>query len=189
MSCASQDALRDYALNELSGEERRQVEAHLGACEACAEELQGLRLTTAALRVLPDVEIPRRIAFVSDKVFEPSRVARFFGSVWKSAAQLGFASACLLAGAIVFSAVHRPVVEGRNLPSVSIDEAVQKAVAQVRAEDARNTDLALAKVERKYDEKQRALMISVQENFEVMQKRLSSYTLLASTDAMRTGGQ
>ena len=44
------------------------------ACGDCALELDQLRLTTAALRTLPDREIPQRIAFVSDQVFEPSRV-------------------------------------------------------------------------------------------------------------------
>jgi len=42
------------------------MEQHLAACGDCALELDQLRLTTAALRTLPDREIPQRIAFVSD---------------------------------------------------------------------------------------------------------------------------
>ena len=99
-----------------------------------------LRLTTAALRTLPDREIPQRIAFVSDKVFEPSPFRRFFG------ARLGFASACVLAAALVVSAWHfsdayRPaevqtVVHTASVSPQQINDAVAKAVAQVRTEDA-----------------------------------------------------
>lgn len=196
MTCTQKDSIRDYVLEELAGAERKAVESHLAGCGECAEELAGLRMTTAALRILPDVEIPRRIAFVSDKVFEPSRVARFFGGFWNSAARLGFASACLLAGALVFSAVHRPMAVGTEVKAVAagaaqvdVDAAVRRAVAQVREEDAKNAKVALAAVEQKYDRKQRALMISVQESFEVMQKRMSSSTMLASLDAGRDSGR
>lgn len=194
MTCTQKDLVRDYAMEELNGAERKAMETHLAGCGECTDELAGLRVTTAALRILPDMEIPRRIAFVSDKVFEASPVARFFGGFWNSAARLGFASACLLAGAVVFSALHRPaevrtVVQAANYPPTDVAAAVQMAVAQVRREDARNAKAALAAVEQKYDQKQRALMISVQESFEVMQKRMSSSTMLASLDAGRDSGR
>ena len=41
---------------------------------------------------LPDEEIPQRIAFVSDRVFEPS----WWQTVWRSGPAMGFASAVLL---------------------------------------------------------------------------------------------
>src|SRR5579862_872358 len=88
------EALRDYAFGELPAERHPELERHLGICGECATELDRLRLTTAALRTLPDREMPQRIAFVSDKVFEPSPVTRFFAGWWNSAARLGFASAC-----------------------------------------------------------------------------------------------
>ena len=92
--------------------------------------------------MLPDREIPQRIAFVSDKVFEPS----FFGGIWNSAAGWDSLSACVMAAALIVSAYHRPGGDpdrvqqrrqphGRQLRSRSND-AVAKAVAQVRAEDA-----------------------------------------------------
>src|SRR5580693_2281511 len=135
--CARAEALRDYAFDEqLPQDERRAMEQHLAGCGACATELDQLRLTAAALRTLPDREIPQRIAFVSDRVFEPSAFRRF----WNSGARLGFASACVLASALVVSAWHyRPAAEIHTVTQVAsaseINAAVAKAVAQVRAED------------------------------------------------------
>ena len=71
MSCSPFD-LRDYYLKELTDPQQRQVESHVKDCSACREELERLRLTQAALFSLRDEEIPQRIAFVSDPVFEPS---------------------------------------------------------------------------------------------------------------------
>lgn len=196
MSCERIEEIRDYAFDELSEGARQDVERHAGACGECAAELHRLQLTTAALRILPDREIPQRIAFVSDKVFEPSPVARFFREIWNSGAKLSFLSACLLAGALGYFAWHRPVeirtvVQASNADvSGQVDRAVKLAVAAVREEDQRAARLEIAKVEKKYEERQQALMVSVQENFEVMQKRLSSYTMLASNDMTRAeGGQ
>src|SRR5580698_1151122 len=107
-SCARAEALRDYAFDELSQDERRTMEQHLATCGACVTELDGLRLTASALRTLPDREIPQRSAFVSDRVFEPSAWRRF----WNSGARLGFASACVLAAALVVSVwLYRPAAE------------------------------------------------------------------------------
>ena len=82
-TCNRIDEVRDYAFDEGfdkgNGSARAFFQQHLAACEHCAQELDRLQFTTAALRVLPDREIPQRIAFVSDKVFEPSPVARWFG--------------------------------------------------------------------------------------------------------------
>jgi len=78
------EALQDYVFDELPHGEREAIEQHVAACSECALELDRLRMTTAALRTLPDREIPQRIAFVSDKVFEPSWFHRF----WNSGAQL-----------------------------------------------------------------------------------------------------
>src|ERR1700693_446222 len=107
-TCDRAEALRDYAFDEMAGGELRSMEQHIAACSNCAAELDRLRLTTGALRMLPDREIPQRIAFVSDKLFHPSPVARFFLGFWNSAARLGFASAIVLAVALIVSAYHRP---------------------------------------------------------------------------------
>src|SRR4051794_14877998 len=88
-ACARAELLRDYAFDELAGSKRHAMEQHLTQCSDCAVELDRLRLTTAALRILPDQEVPRRIAFVSDKVFEQGWLESRFGSLWNSAARLG----------------------------------------------------------------------------------------------------
>ena len=96
MSCSPFD-LRDYFFEELGSTERHQVESHLSACTACREELARLRATQAALLRLPEEEIPRRIAFVSDKVFEPSRAARWWAAFSLRVPKLAFSLALLLA--------------------------------------------------------------------------------------------
>ncbi len=152
-------------------------------------ELDRLRVTTAALRTLPDREIPQRIAFVSDRVFEPSWFRRF----WNSGAQMGFASACVLAAAIVVSAWHfsgvkttevRTVVQAASVPAEQINAAVAEAVAQVRAENAEMIKAA----ERRRDIEYQAQMNAVSESFSVLQKRLNlSYARLSSSELPGAG--
>ena len=50
---------------------RQDAESHVAACADCQDELAGLRVTLDAMATLREEELPRRIAFVSDKVFEP----------------------------------------------------------------------------------------------------------------------
>lgn len=182
------EALRDYALGELPADRRPELEQHLGICAECTLELDRLRLTTAALRTLPDREIPQRIAFVSDKVFEPSPVSRFFGGFWNSAARLGFASACVFGAALVVSAYHRPVevhtvVQAANTDvSKQVNDAVVKAVAQVKIENAREIEAVGHKYEQEYQER----MSTVAENFEVLQKQVGT-SLMAFNDVRGTG--
>lgn len=204
-SCDRLDDLRDYAMGELAQDARVGLERHLAGCGECAAELEALQLTTTALRSVADREIPQRIAFVSDKVFEPSPVARWFAGFWNSAARLGFASACVLSAAVVFAVAHRPAaVEPQtaavtvNQASISraevqkqIDEAVTRAVAQVRSEDAATsaklTAAALAQADARHEKEHRALLVAMEENLTVMQKRLSTYTMLAANDSVRFG--
>lgn len=47
------DRLSAYLDDELSPAERQAVDAHLGVCTACTEELEGLRRVIAAARALP----------------------------------------------------------------------------------------------------------------------------------------
>jgi hypothetical protein len=166
------------------------MEQHLAGCAECALALDQLRLTTAALRTLPEREIPQRIAFVSDRVFEPSLFRRFWNA--------GFASACVLAVALVVSAWHvaavyrpgetRPAVQTASVSQEQINTAVASAVAQVRTQiaekDAQMIQTAVQNSERKHDAEYRNQMAAIGENFMVLQKRLSlSYAGLASNDA------
>ncbi len=68
--------LRDYLLEELDARERAEIESWLAGSAEGREELERLRATHSALLSLPAEEPQRRIAFVSDKIFEPSPWAR-----------------------------------------------------------------------------------------------------------------
>ena len=124
-------------------------------CQPCREELDRLRLTEAALFSLRDEEIPQRIAFVSDKVFEPSPWRRWWAAFWGSSARLGFASAAMLSAALVVFALRDrlpasgPVASARALPcrraaaseaeiQQRIDAAVHKAVAEIEARQSQS---------------------------------------------------
>jgi anti-sigma factor RsiW len=196
-SCGRAGALRDFAFDELPSDQRREMEEHLAACGDCALELDRLRVTTAALRILPDREIPQRIAFVSDQVFQPSVFARF----WNSGARLGFASACVLAAAIVLSAwhvsaVYRPPSQAMaqvvtaSAPADVIHAAVAQAVAQARAEDAQMIQAAVQTAEKKRDAEYRGQMVALYENFDVLRKTLNrSYVAQLGTNEASGAGQ
>ncbi|MGD1090363.1 MAG: hypothetical protein ABSB35_00065 [Bryobacteraceae bacterium] len=93
-------------------------------------ELATLRLTLDALSSLREEEVPRRIAFVSDKVFE----ARW----WQVFLRPSFAAALVLALAIV---AHGFLVRA------SVDAAVAKAVAQVQEQNQKQMTGILADYE------------------------------------------
>ena len=143
MSCSPFD-LRDYLLKELSDGERRQVDAHVRGCAACREELERLQLTEAALFSLRDEEIPQRIAFVSDKIFEPSPWRRAWAAFWGSGARLGFASAAMLSVAlIVFSLARTAGIPGPSTASgpasarvAAVNASVSEAEIQQRIQAA-----------------------------------------------------
>jgi len=196
--CGRAEALRDYAFDELPSDERPAMEQHLAGCGNCVLELEQLRLTAAALRTLPDREIPQRIAFVSDRVFEPSPFRRF----WNSGARMGFASACVLSAALVVSAWHfsntyRPAEVRTSVRTASvspdrvsqdqISAAVAKAVEQVRAQtaerDAQTIQAAIQTYEREHDAEYRSRMVAMEESFVYLRKKLNiTYASLGSND-------
>jgi anti-sigma factor RsiW len=178
MDCASID-LKAVSLGEASAAEKRVAEKHVSSCGACREELARLELTFASLGALRDEEIPKRIAFVSDQVFEPS----WWQRLWNSGPQLGFVSAGLLAGALVFHAVYaQPVapapqmVAQQQQPGLTeeqvqkrIDAAVVKAVAQVE----KRTAEMLVSIEKKHDLDRQGMLIAFDEQTSVMHKLMN----------------
>ena len=168
MSCSPFD-LRDYVLKELSDGEARQVDAHVRGCAGCREEAERLRLTEAALFALRDEEIPQRIAFVSDKIFEPSPWRRAWAGFWGSTARLGFAAAAMLSVALVVFSLARPagaplsggpatvrvVAPAAAVSEAEIQQRVQAAVDQaVAASEARltkNFDLRVKEMQQRND--------------------------------------
>jgi len=139
MSCSPFD-LRDYLLKELPDQEQRQVESHVRSCPSCREELDRLSLTQAALFSLRDEEIPQRVAFVSDQIFEPSPWRRAWSAFWNSGARLGFASAAMLSVALVVFSVTRPA-PAPGPPPVPITATTQVSEADMQA----RIDAAVAK--------------------------------------------
>jgi hypothetical protein len=122
------------------------VEAALHADAALRDEYARLQVTQTALFSVREEEMPRRIAFVSDPVFEPKWWQR-----WLSAGpQLGFASAALVAGAIVFHAVHQPIPVAAPAPA-SVAQFDQAAFEQRIAEGvARALPAALEQAEARH---------------------------------------
>ena len=171
MSCSPFD-LKDYFLQELPSPERVQVEAHVNHCPACREELERLQLTASALFTLRDEEIPQRIAFVSDQIFEPSPLRRWFSGFWGSTGRLAFASAAMLSASIFYLAATRPAPAPDHTavtPSMAavtpapqqvqqqIQQAVSKAVAEVEARQADKYKQLVADFEQRNDDTLRSV--------------------------------
>lgn len=127
-SCTSPEQKPDwkaYALGELPAADRRQAESHAQTCPACREEMAMLRLTLDSLSTLREEEVPRRIAFVSDKVFEPKWWQRLFSP--------SFAAASVLAAAIL---VHAFVGGSRGVSEEEVQARIDAALRDVQANQA-----------------------------------------------------
>jgi hypothetical protein len=187
MSCSPFD-LRDYFLKELTSPQQFQVEAHIKTCTGCRDEMERLRITEAALFSLRDEEIPQRIGFVSDKIFEPSPMRRWFAAFWGSTARLGFASAVVLSVAMSFSAWRRTPAPAAGTPETAvvkpaavpaaltpadmdrrIQEAVVKAVADLEARYAEQNRVQLADFKRETEFARQRLEIAAA-NFEMSER-------------------
>ena len=199
MSCSPFD-LKDYLLKELAEPQQRQVEVHVRACAPCREELERLRLTEAALLALRDEEIPQRIAFVSDKIFEPSPWRRAWSAFWGSAARLGFASAAMLSISLMVFALTRPApapAAPGTVPTISavpsnaeIDQriraAVEQAVAESEARQAKKTEQLVSDLERRNAEERRQL-VAAGDTIDYMNRRANA-NRLATFRAEENGG-
>jgi len=128
MGCEGYD-WKAYAFGELAANERRDAEKHAVACEGCRQELAQVRLTVDTLAALREEEVPRRIAFVSDKVFEPRW--------WDTFLRPTFAAACVLAAAIVMHGyITRPAEVDAAAIQAQVNQAVARAVADVERKNA-----------------------------------------------------
>jgi hypothetical protein len=200
MSCSPFD-LRDYYFKELANHDHRQMEAHVKTCARCREELDRLRGTEAALLTLPDEEIPQRIGFVSDPVFRPVALQRWWAALWESAPRLGFASAAMLSIALVVFALHRPVPPiGSPAPAPDraaleaeftrrVNEAVHQAVAESEARLARQTQALLAASEKRHELETQDLKIRVEDYINVERKRRNTQFLASADTGSNGGGQ
>jgi anti-sigma factor RsiW len=186
MSCSID--LKAYAVDELPKSERGVVEDHVRGCQSCREELDRLNFTRSALASLEDEEIPRRISFVSDRVFEP----RWWQTMWRSGPTMGFASAALLAAAILAHAVlangfARPAAPGlgASADATKIEQrveaqvnermkaAVAKAVAEAQVKQSAEFANVLNATEHRFEAQRQADMASFLQADEYRQKQIA----------------
>jgi len=183
MSCSPFD-LRDYLFGELAEAERRQVDVHVRSCGGCQEELERLRITQSTLLELRDEEVPQRIGFVSDPVFEPSGVRRFWRAFWRSGPRLGFASAAMLSAALVIFTFFRPAVAVPPVNAAQLDAAkieqqvservaaeVHKAVVESEARQEQKTAASLAAAEVRFERQRAADVESVRAEYAYLEKK------------------
>lgn len=147
--------------------------------EAPPEDRERLANTIAALRAVPDEDPPRRIAFVSDKVFEPKWWQRF--PAW------GFASACALAGAVLAHGyLTRPVTQAITAPAPAVSapadlkaleaqfgQRLDAALKKVSAENDARVKAAVEETERRLSFEHRAALLTVEENMNLMRKQMN----------------
>jgi len=126
MSCEQFD-WKAYALGDLAGGEAKRAAEHLKDCVPCSEELESLHLTVTALKRLPLVAPPRRIAFVSDPVIEPNWWAR----LWASGPRLAFASAAMLSLAILAHGFMARKAAPVAVETAGIESRVEQEVARL----------------------------------------------------------
>ena len=188
MSCSPFD-LRDYYLKELSDPQLRQVEAHVKDCAACREELERLRLTQATLLSLRDEEIPQRIAFVSDPVFEPSGPRRWWGAFWGSPARMGFAAAGVLSAALLVTTLTRTpgMPAGSGLSAAEVDRRIQQAVSASEERQTRKTTQLVHDLVQRVDTERNARLVAESEAAYaqklVYQAQLNNHDYMTLADA------
>lgn len=139
--------LKDYLLGELSASERRQVEDRLAADAEYRLEYERLALTQQSLLAAPEPEMPRRIAFVSDPVFDrqPSFWQRLFAPAWAYGCAALLSCAILAHGYLGREAADESVIQAR----------IDKAVAQVRAENEKRYEQMVVAVEKTFEYQRR----------------------------------
>jgi hypothetical protein len=140
------------------------------------------------LSSLGDEEIPRRIGFVSDKIFEPSRWRRWWESL-HGPAGLGFASAAMLSVALIVSVATRPAPAPRVAGTVKtvsedeirqrldrgIDAGVERAVAAIEARYAQRTEQLVKDIELRDREERRAIQAAYELQADYQQRTLQAY--------------
>jgi anti-sigma factor RsiW len=192
MSCSPFD-LRDYLFGELAEAERRQVDVHVRSCGGCQEELERLRITQATLLELRDEEVPQRIGFVSDPVFEPSAARRMWRAFWGVGPRLAFAGAAMLSATLLIFTLSRPAaVATAPLDTAKIEQQVservaaevRKAVAESEARQEKKTAELLTAAEQRLEQQRKSDLDNVAADFLYLQKK---YNVMANV-SYATGG-
>jgi anti-sigma factor RsiW len=179
MSCMID--LKAYVVGEVTRQEQGAVEDHVRGCQSCREELDRLNLTWSALASLEDEEIPRRIAFVSDRVFEP----RWWQTMWRSGPVMGFASAVLLAAAILVHGLEsRPaVVDAAQIEKrieSRVNARVQAAVNEAQAKQSAEFTKVLNVAEARYETQRKSDLATVQQAAEYYEKQMGRFEVASN---------
>ena len=200
MSCSVD--LKAYLFGELDKKEKALAQGHVNTCPACREELDRLRITQTTLLSLPQEDVPQRIAFVSDKIFEP----RWWQSIWRSGPAMGLASAAILAAAILVHGFARPrqmVSPATTLDTARIEQRIQdevgkrvtdavaKAVAESEARQGRQTAQMLEAAEKRLDQQRKTDLVAIQQVTRYYDQQMNKL-MVASNDLLRDrsrGGQ
>jgi len=192
MSCTTVD-VKAYFLGELPASERSSLEGHVHGCQSCREELERLNLMQTALLSLEDQDVPQRIAFVSDKVFEP----RWWQTMWRSGPAMGFASALMLAAAILVHTYARPVAQPATISTVDtaqideriqrevgarVDAAVAKAVSQTEARQTEQIARVLDAAEKRIESQRRSDMAVVQQAARLYEQQTARLMVAVNND-------
>ena len=160
MDCTSFD-WKGYALGELSAAAAAECDLHARACEQCRTELARYRATVASLRSLPMVDPPRRIVFAPEPA---ERESSWWSRMWQPSPRLGFASASVLAVAIIAHALLARVpsapapAPASQSAALGLEARVQEAAQK---EVARRLPQAVdAAVERRFNDEVRPALAS-----------------------------
>jgi anti-sigma factor RsiW len=190
MSCEID--LKAYVVSEVTEQERGMVEHHVRGCEACREELDRLNLTRSALATLEDEEPPRRIAFVSDRVFEP----RWWQTMWHSGPAMGFASAVLLAAAIVVHGFARPVAPAvvdtaqiEQRVEARVNASVAKAVSESQVKQAAEFAKVLDATENRFKLQRQADLATVQQAADYYRTLLARFEVASNVSSKQGPAQ
>lgn len=189
MNCKMEDATgwkkpdwKAYVLGEMNADARRDAELHAAACSACQDELAGVRVTLDALSTLREEEVPRRIAFVSDKVFEPRW--------WQMFLRPSFAAGAVVAAAILAHGFMRPaqVVNGADAAAIEARVAAtvqQKFAAQMNSAVEQAVTKAVADTEKRDDQRTAQLLTAAEQHYSESAEILNKQ--VAQIYAMNTG--
>jgi anti-sigma factor RsiW len=184
--------LKAYVVGEVTRNERSVVEEHARGCQSCREELDRLTLTRSALASLEDEEIPRRIAFVSDRVFEP----RWWQTMWRSGPAMGFASAALLAAAILVHGLEaRPVVPVVDAAQIEkqvesqLNARVQAAVSQAQAKQADEFAKVLNAAENRFELQRQSDLAVVQQAADYYRNQLARFEMASNVSSTAVNNQ
>jgi hypothetical protein len=149
---------------------------------------------------MADEEIPQRIAFVSDKIFEPSPWRRWLAAFWNSGARLGFASAAMLSASLVLFAlkpapapvigVMRPAVPAAVTvtQTAAVPEAVSEADIQRRIHAAVEEAVELkTKDLMKEIQTERVRLMVVTDQLEQDERRMKHMQVVAANFVLPAG--